>query len=188
MKKTTIITVVVLAVVIALPIVGLVLRSGSSFGGADSGGQAAITQIDPTYKPWFNTLWMQSTRTNEYMFGVQGLLGAAVLFSTLGYFVGRTRGRAEASGEQSPVSAGTKTAYVLIGIAAFAVMPVLYLGVGYRPPSSEIICLFFALSGAIASGFSCFALFFFRGRRKGLKDAAQASAASSELQAATGVE
>ena len=182
MKKQTIITIVVLAVVIALPIAGLVLKSGSEFGGADSGGQAAITEINPDYQPWFNSLWIQSTQTNEIMFGIQGVIGAALLFSALGYFVGRTRGRAEAAaGKESPVSAGAKTAYVLIGIAAFAVVPVLYFVVGYRPPSSEIICLFFALSGAIASGFIFFGLFFFSGRRKGLTQAAQAQIAPDSV-------
>lgn len=182
MKKQTIITIVVLAVVIALPIGGLVLKSGSAFGGADSGGQAAITEIDPNYKPWFNAIWNQSITTNYVMFGIQGVLGAALLFSALGYFVGRTRGRAEAAaGKESPVSAGAKTAYVLIGIAALAVVPVLYFVVGYRPPSSEIICLFFALSGAIASGFIFFGLFFFRGRRKGLTQAALAQVSSASF-------
>ncbi|MCL5735221.1 MAG: energy-coupling factor ABC transporter substrate-binding protein [Actinobacteria bacterium] len=186
-RTTAIFTVVALAVVIALPIVGLVLRPSSAFGGADSAGQAAIIQINPNYKPWFNNVWMQSTRTSEYMFGFQGLLGGAILFSTLGFFVGRTRGRAEAANEQAPASAGAKAAYVLIGIATFTVIPVLYFVVGYKPPSSEIICLFFALSAAIAAGFTFFALFFFRGRRKGLKEAVQTCAVPSMLRTVEGV-
>jgi cobalt/nickel transport protein len=168
-KKMVILTIVAIVVVIALPVAGLVLKSGSEFGGADSGGQAAITEIDPTYKPWFNNIWNQSTHTNEVMFGFQGLLGAGILFGALGYFVGRTRGRTEAeAGKESPLSSGVKIAYALIGVAVFSVIPLLYFAVGYRPPSSEIICLFFALSGGIASGFICFAVFFFRGRRSGL--------------------
>jgi len=178
MRRLGVITVVVLAVVVALPILGLVLRSGAKFGGADSGGQAAITQIDPTYKPWFTNLWNQSSGTNEIMFGVQGALGAGILFGALGYFVGRSRGRVEAaSGAESRLSAGAGIAYVVIGLVAFAVVPLLYFGAGYRPPSSEIVCLFFALDGAIASGFICFALTFFRGRTTGRKQGAQAATA-----------
>jgi cobalt/nickel transport protein len=168
MKRLTVITIVVLAVVIALPIAGLVLKSGAEFGGADSGGQNAITQIDPSYRPWFSNIWNQSTRTNEVMFGVQGALGAGILFAALGYFVGRARGRGEAAaGKETPLSAGVVIAYVVIGVVAFAAVPLLYYGAGYRPPSSEIICLFFALNGAIGSGFICFALTFFWGRGNG---------------------
>lgn len=170
MKKLTVITIVVLAVVIALPIAGLVLKSGANFGGADSGGQSAITQIDPNYHPWFGNIWNQSTHTNEMMFGVQGALGAGILFAALGYFVGRSRGRGEAAaGREIPLSARVSITYVAIGLVAFAAVPLLYFGAGYRPPSSEIICLFFALNGAIASGFICFALTFFWGRRNGRK-------------------
>jgi cobalt/nickel transport protein len=191
MKKLTILTVVVLAVVIALPLAGLVLRSGSEFGGADSGGQEAITEIDADYTPWFDLIWSQSETTNYVMFGFQGVLGAALLFSALGYYVGRTRGRAEATGEHSPVPAKVITTYVVIAMAALAVVPVLYYLVGYRPPSGEIIALFFALVGAIASGFLFFGLTFFIGRGKGRTQAAQAqaSSASSEprIQASAGV-
>lgn len=170
MKKLTIITIVVLAVVIALPVIGLVLRSGSKFGGADSGGQNAITEIDPDYQPWFSNIWNQSTHTNEVMFGVQGALGAGILFAALGYFVGRSRGRGEAAaGKETPLSAGAVITYIVVGLVTFAVVPLLYYGAGYRPPSSEIICLFFALNGAIASGFICFALTFFWGRGNGRK-------------------
>jgi cobalt/nickel transport protein len=185
MKKLTLLTVVILAVVIALPIAGLVLKSGAEFGGADSGGQNAITEIDPGYQPWFNNLWNQSTQTNEIMFGVQGALGAGILFAALGYFVGRSRGRGEAAaGKETPLPTGTAVGYVVIGLVAFAVVPLLYYGVGYRPPSSEIICLFFAINGAIASGFICFAMTFFWGRGKGRRQGPSQSA--SEPQTSTG--
>lgn len=181
MRKLTIITIVVLAVVIALPVAGLVLKSEAAFGGADSGGQNAITQIDPSYRPWFSNIWNQSTHTNEVMFGVQGAFGAGILFAALGFFVGRSRGRGEAAaGKQSPLSAGVAIAYVVIGVVAFAAVPLLYYGAGYRPPSSEIICLFFALNGAIASGFICFALAFFWGRGNGRKQGSPQTASEPQ--------
>jgi cobalt/nickel transport protein len=175
MKKLTMLTIIVLVAVIALALGALALRSGSEFGGADAGGQEAITELDPTYTPWYDGVWVQSENVNWIMFGFQGVVGAALLFSALGYFVGRTRGRAEGPGESSPVSAKVVTTNVVIAIAAVAVVPVLYYVVGYRPPSGEIIALFYALEGAIASGFLFFGLTFFYGRGKGRTQAAQAS-------------
>jgi ABC-type cobalt transport system substrate-binding protein len=51
---------------------------------------------------------------------------------------------------------------------------VLYYVVGYRPPSGEIIAMFYALEGVIASGLLFFGLGFFFGRGKGRTQAAQA--------------
>jgi cobalt/nickel transport protein len=172
MKKWTII---ILAAVIVLAIVPLLVAGGAEFGGADSGGQTAITEIDPDYTPWFDVIWNQSVTTNYVMFGLQGLVGAGLLFSALGYLVGRSRGRAEAgAGKYRPVRVGTVIAYVAVAVAAFAVVPVLYYAIGYRPPSGEIICFFFALNAAIFSGFVCFAITFFWGRDKGRAQARQA--------------
>jgi cobalt/nickel transport protein len=182
MRKLTTLTIVVLVVVMALAIGALALRSGAEFGGADSGGQEAITELDPDYTPWYDGVWVQSENVNWLMFGVQGVVGAALFFSALGYFVGRARGRAEGPGEHAPVPAKVVTTYVVIAIAALAVVPVLYYVVGYRPPSGEIIALFYALEGAIVSGFLFFGLLYFVGRGRGRKQAAQASS----QEAATG--
>jgi cobalt/nickel transport protein len=183
MKRLTIITIAVLAAVIAIPVVGLTLKSGAAFSGSDDGGTNAIAQIDPNYKPWFHDIWQQSETTNQVMFGFQGLLGAGILFSALGYFAGRTRGRSEAqTGKERPLGAGLKATYAALAAVALSVVPVIYYGAGYRPPSGEIICLFLALEGAMLSGFACFALFFLRGRRKGLTEP-QGTSSESRLPA-----
>lgn len=179
MKKWTFI---LLVAVVALAVVPLLIASDAEWGGADSGGQEAITELAPDFTPGFEGVWAQSETTNYIMFGVQGVVGAGILFSVLGYLVGRTRGRAEAAGEHQPLRTGVIVTYLVIAAVALAVVPVIYYVVGYKPPSGEIICLFFALEGAIASGFLFFGLTYLRGRNKGrkqLEDGMSAAAGAS---------
>ena len=98
MKKLTIITIVVLAVVIALAHRGIgpevrlgVRRRGLGRSGGDHRDRPQLQALVRL------AIWIQSITTNYVMFGIQGVVGAALLFSALGYFVGRTRGRAEAA-------------------------------------------------------------------------------------------
>lgn len=94
MKKWT---VIVLLAVVALAVVPLVLRSGGAFGGADTKAQTAITQIDPSYHPWFSSIWKPgSSEVESFLFALQAALGAGVVFFVLGYFIGRAKGRGQA--------------------------------------------------------------------------------------------
>lgn len=95
MKKWTIL--VVLAV-IALTVVPLVVAGGSEFAGADGEAEAAITEIDSGYQPWFSSIWEPpSGEIESLLFALQAAIGAGAVFYALGYFVGRAKGRSQAA-------------------------------------------------------------------------------------------
>jgi cobalt/nickel transport protein len=86
-----------LAAVAALAIVPLAYHgSEAEFTGSDGQAEALITQAHPNYEPWAAPLWEPpSSEIESLLFALQAALGAGLL----GYYFGRRRGIAEASGE-----------------------------------------------------------------------------------------
>lgn len=86
-----------LVMVVFLAVVPLWLQKGAEFGGADGKAEEAIAQVHPDYKPWFNSLWEPPSGEIEgLLFALQAAIGAGFI----GYFVGYSRGRKNASREQ----------------------------------------------------------------------------------------
>jgi len=74
-----------------LEILPLVFVKGE-YGGADGEAQAAIEEIHPGYRPWFQPiLTLPSKEIESLLFVVQGSLGAGVL----GYVIGLYKGRSQ---------------------------------------------------------------------------------------------
>jgi cobalt/nickel transport protein len=87
----------VLAVVAlsALPV--LVVRG--EFSSADGQGMDAISEIQPSYRPWFNAVVaLPSGEVESLLFSSQAALGAGVI----GYVIGLYKGRALNRGDESP--------------------------------------------------------------------------------------
>ena len=86
-----------LAAVIALAIGPLVYHgSDAAFSGSDGQAEALITQTHPDYKPWAAPFWEPpSSEIESLLFALQAAIGAGLL----GYYFGRRRGIAEATGE-----------------------------------------------------------------------------------------
>jgi cobalt/nickel transport protein len=77
--------------VVTLAILPLVFVKGE-YGGADGEAQAAIEEIHPGYRPWFQpNLTLPSKEIESLLFVVQGSLGAGVL----GYVIGLYKGRSQ---------------------------------------------------------------------------------------------
>ena len=77
--------------VVTLAILPLVFVKGE-YGGADGEAQAAIEEIQPSYRPWFQPiLTLPSKEIESLLFVVQGSLGAGVL----GYVIGLYKGRSQ---------------------------------------------------------------------------------------------
>ncbi len=77
--------------VVTLAILPLVFVKGE-YGGADGETQAAIEEIQPGYRPWFQPiLTLPSKEIESLLFVVQGSLGAGVL----GYVIGLYKGRSQ---------------------------------------------------------------------------------------------
>jgi len=86
MKKNLIL----MAIVIMLAVIPLIIQKGAEFGGADGQAEEVITQMNPDYEPWFNSLWEPpSGEIESLLFAVQAALGAGFV----GYFIGYSKGK-----------------------------------------------------------------------------------------------
>ena len=86
--NSTKLTIVLLLLVLAIVIVPQVIKSGAEFGGADGEAEAAITEIDPNYEPWFSSFFEPASGEIEsLLFASQAALGAGIV----GYYIGSTR-------------------------------------------------------------------------------------------------
>lgn len=83
---------ILIAIVIILAIVPLFIQKGAEFGGADGEAEAAITQINKQYEPWFSNIWEPpSGEIESLLFALQAAAGAGFA----GYFFGLMRGRSK---------------------------------------------------------------------------------------------
>lgn len=81
-----------IAIVVILAIVPLFLQKGAEFGGADGEAEAAITEINKEYEPWFSSIWEPpSGEVESLLFALQAAIGAGFI----GYFCGLMRGRSK---------------------------------------------------------------------------------------------
>jgi cobalt/nickel transport protein len=79
--------------VAGLALLPLAIVKDGKFGGADDQGKAAITEIQPSYKPWFSSLLQPaSPEIASLLFATQAALGAGAV----GYIIGLYKGRTEA--------------------------------------------------------------------------------------------
>lgn len=90
MKKN----ILLLALVIILAIIPLYIAKNAEFGGADGQAEEAISQINPNYKPWFNSIWEPpSGEIESLLFALQACLGTGLI----AYYIGLSKGRSEKS-------------------------------------------------------------------------------------------
>ena len=92
MKKHENLIVLVLVVLIAA--VTLIWNAGAEFGGADDQVKDVVAEINPDYKPWFESLWSPpSTEVESFLFALQAAIGAGFIGYWLGFQRGRRNGR-----------------------------------------------------------------------------------------------
>ncbi len=91
MKKGMIITILFL-IILALVIYPLVTITDSEFEGADGEAEGVISEINPDYEPWAESiLEPPGGETESLLFALQAALGAGVIGLGFGYFIGRKR-------------------------------------------------------------------------------------------------
>lgn len=88
--KITIAVLLLLCVIIAVfPLMSI---KNSEFGGADGAAEEAISEIDPGYEPWAESiLEPPGGETESLLFCLQAALGSGVLFFGFGYLVARKK-------------------------------------------------------------------------------------------------
>jgi cobalt/nickel transport protein len=111
MSRNARINALLLLAVAALAVLPLVLGLGDHkeepFAGADGEAEAAITELEPDYEPWFSPLYEPpSGEIESALFSLQAALGAGVLAYYFGLRRGRRQGEErakEAQGKGAPV-------------------------------------------------------------------------------------
>ena len=91
-KAKSIIILLLLCVLIAVIPLTMSKNKGSEFGGADGKAEELITEINPGYEPWAESLIEPpGGETESLLFALQAALGAGVVCYVLGYFRGRAK-------------------------------------------------------------------------------------------------
>ncbi len=86
-----------LSIVVLLAIIPLFIQKNAEFGGADGEAEAAISEINKEYEPWFEAIWEPpSGEIESLLFVLQAAIGAGFI----GYFIGFTRGRHQRQGNE----------------------------------------------------------------------------------------
>lgn len=76
--------------VVVLAVVPLVLHRGAEFGGADGEAGEVITEVNPGYQPWFESVWEPpSGEIESLLFALQAAIGSGFI----GYYFGYVRGK-----------------------------------------------------------------------------------------------
>lgn len=79
--------------VVALAVIPLIFVRGE-YGGADGQAQKAITEIQPSYEPWFNHFFEPASGEIEsLLFASQAAMGAGVIGYVIGLYKGRSQSR-----------------------------------------------------------------------------------------------
>lgn len=97
-KKQILLIVLLLAICAAILIFPLMTIHDSEFGGADGAAEEAVSQLDPNYEPWAESLIEPpGGETESLLFCLQAALGGIVLGFGFGYLAARKRYRREAA-------------------------------------------------------------------------------------------
>lgn len=88
LKKNLILAILV----VFIAVIPLFLVKNGEFVGSDDKAEAAITDIDANYKPWFSPIWEPpSGEIESLLFALQAAIGAGVVCYYFGYLKGKSR-------------------------------------------------------------------------------------------------
>ncbi|MEV7863206.1 energy-coupling factor ABC transporter substrate-binding protein [Streptomyces hirsutus] len=112
MTRNAKINALLLLAVAALAVLPLALGLGDHkeepFAGADGEAEAAITELEPDYEPWFSPLYEPpSGEIESGLFALQAAVGAGVLAYYFGVRRGRRQGEERARRQQPAPGTGS---------------------------------------------------------------------------------
>lgn len=91
-KSKTSLNIILLVAVAILMIGALLINKNGEFGGSDGEAESVITEIDPDYTPWFDSLLEpKSGEIESLLFTLQGSLGVGIITYILGYYKGKKK-------------------------------------------------------------------------------------------------
>lgn len=83
--------VILIILVILISVIPLITLKEAEFAGADGLAETAITEINPDYKPWFESLYEPASGEIEsLLFALQAAIGAGVVGFVLGRITKKT--------------------------------------------------------------------------------------------------
>lgn len=92
MSKNVKLVWLLLALAVIIIITPLLLIKDSEFGGADGMAEEVITEINPSYEPWFESILVPpGGETESLLFCIQAGAGAAVLGFGFGFLIARNK-------------------------------------------------------------------------------------------------
>ncbi len=80
--------ILLLTSVILLAVLPLIFVHGE-FGGADDAAKNVIKTIQPSYTPWFSSLFKLPAETESMLFALQAAIGAGFIGFAFGLFKGK---------------------------------------------------------------------------------------------------
>lgn len=91
-KSKTSLNIILLLAVVVLMVGALLINQTGEFGGSDGEAETVITEINPNYKPWFDSmLEPKSGEIESLLFTLQGSLGVGIITYILGYYKGKKK-------------------------------------------------------------------------------------------------
>lgn len=87
MKTRTVNTLMLISVIL-LAVLPLIFVQGE-FGGADDAAEQLIQSIQPSYTPWFSSLFELPAETESMLFALQAAIGAGFIGFAFGFFKGK---------------------------------------------------------------------------------------------------
>lgn len=91
-KSKTSLNIILLLGVVVLMVGALLINQTGEFGGSDGEAETVITEINPNYKPWFDSLLEpKSGEIESLLFTLQGSLGVGIITYILGYYKGKKK-------------------------------------------------------------------------------------------------
>lgn len=92
MLRTNLLLVLMVAALVVIP---LALYGGADFGGADGEAEKVISEINPDYQPWFQSIWEPpGGEIESLLFALQAAIGGGFI----GYYFGYVRGKRKGQG------------------------------------------------------------------------------------------
>lgn len=91
-KSKTSLNIILLLAVVVLMVGALLINQTGEFGGSDGEAETVITEINPNYRPWFDSLLEpKSGEIESLLFTLQGSLGVGIITYILGYYKGKKK-------------------------------------------------------------------------------------------------
>lgn len=92
MKNQGKIVIILLLLCVVIAVFPLLIINDSEFGGADGQAEEVISEINPDYEPWAESLIeLPGGETESLLFALQAAIGAGVIGLGFGYFIARKK-------------------------------------------------------------------------------------------------